>query len=175
VTLAVRAVRAGEGERLRKLRLAALANDPDAFGSTLAAEQELPAAWWDGWAARSEAGVEQRTFVVVDAAGLWMGLALVRIVAPEERSHAELNAMWVAPEARGQGAATALADACAAWATEHGCSTLGLNVVVGNAEALAAYERAGFAVRGQKTDVRPDRTRDELALVRELRPPAGPG
>jgi GNAT superfamily N-acetyltransferase len=180
VPLIVRAVRAGEGAPLRALRLAALAADPGAFGAIHAREAAEPEAWWDAWAARSEAGDEQRTFVAVDEDGEWTGLALVRRAEGESREtaaapHAQVNAMWVAPAARRRGVGRALVDACTAWATGWGCASLGLNVVVENAGALAAYERAGFVVRGQKTDVRPDRTLDQYVLVLDLTRPRDAG
>jgi GNAT superfamily N-acetyltransferase len=181
LALTIRAVHAGEGPPLRALRLAALATDPDAFGAIHAREAAEPAAWWERWAARSEAGDQQRTFVAVDDEGEWVGLALVRRAEDEPREtaagpHAQLDAMWVAPGARRQGAGRALVDACVAWATDWGCATLGLNVIVDDAGALAAYERAGFVVRGQKTDVRAGRTLDQYVLVLDLtRPPAAGG
>ena len=163
-------VLAGEWDRLRELRLASLAADPDAFGSTYAREADQPAAWWEGWAARSGAGTTQRTFVVVGDDDRWLGLALVRLDDAEPRS-AVLNAMWVDPRARGRRAASALCDACAAWATEHGCHELTLQVVVDNNAARRAYEAAGFAVCGQSTWSSGGRTLDELDMARSLEAP----
>ena len=166
----VRHVLAGEWGRLRELRLASLAADPDAFGSTYAREVEQPAAWWEGWAARSESGTTQRTFVVVGDDDRWLGLALVRLDDAEARA-AVLNAMWVAPEARGRRAARALCDACARWATEHGCGQLTLQVVVDNDAARRAYEAAGFVVSGQSTWSNGGRTLDEFDMARPLGAP----
>ena len=52
--------------------------------------------------------------------------------------------MWVAPEGRGQGAARALCDACADWATAHGFAALDVEVFPDNAPARRMYEAAGF-------------------------------
>ena len=79
----LRAVAAGEGDRLRAIRLESLRHDPGAFASTLAHEELLPAEWWAGWAALSQEGSTQRTFVVCGEADEWLGLALVRLAADQ--------------------------------------------------------------------------------------------
>ena len=69
----VRHVLAGDWERLRELRLTSLAADPEAFGSTYAREVDQPASQWEGWAARSEDGTQERTFVLVGDDDRWLG------------------------------------------------------------------------------------------------------
>jgi RimJ/RimL family protein N-acetyltransferase len=87
----------------------------------------------------------------------------------DDRSVAFLYAMWVAPEARGGGAARALCDACAAWAAQRGCTTLRLAVFAANPAARRAYAAAGFAVCGRADVTTPDgRVRDELRMARAL-------
>jgi RimJ/RimL family protein N-acetyltransferase len=163
----VRHVLAGEGARLRELRLASLAADPEAFGSTFAREVDQPASQWEGRAARSEDGTQERTFVLVGDDDRWLGLALVRLDDSDDGS-AILNAMWVHPQARGRRGAGALCDACAAWATEHGCRQLTLQVVVDNPAARRAYEAAGFVVCGRSTWSHEGRTLEEFDMVRPL-------
>ena len=163
----VRHVLAGEQDLLRALRLASLATDAEAFGSTYARDAGRPPEWWERWAAQSEDGTTQRTFVLVAADGRWLGLALVRL-EDDKPGSATLNAMWIAPEARGRRAASLLCDACAAWAAKHGCNELTLTVVVDNHAARRAYEAAGFAVRGETTWSRDGRTLDALEMTRPL-------
>jgi len=165
--LTVRHVLAGEHDQLRALRLAALLADPDAFGTTHARTLGLPAQRWRTQAQQSQSGTQSRTFIVVDADGTWVGMALVR--ADDDRPGAAmLNGMWVASSARGQGAAALLCDACAGWARAHDFSELVLAVVVTNAQALRAYERAGFEVISRQVYVAGDRTLDEFTMVRAL-------
>ena len=76
--------------------------------------------------------------------------------------------MWVAPEARGRGAAGLLCEACAAWAALRGCRELTLTVVVENDAARRAYEAAGFAACGETTWMRDGRTLHEFVMVRSL-------
>jgi RimJ/RimL family protein N-acetyltransferase len=163
----VRHALAHEHNGVRQLRLASLAEDPEAFGGTYAQTVSQPSEWWERWAAQSELGNSQRTFVLEADDGRWIGLALVRL--DDERSDAAvLNAMWVAPQARGRGAAGLLCEACAAWAASRGCRELTLTVVVENNAARCAYEAAGFAVRDKTTWVRDGRTLDEFVMVRSL-------
>ena len=161
-------VRAHEADRLRALRLASLQADPDAFGATYEADAARPASWWERGATLSDAGAEQRMFVVVGEDDAWVGLALVR---PDDEApgDAVLNAMWVAPEARGRGAAQALCHACAEWAAEHGFAALNVAIVVGNEPARRTYESAGFAFDRTSTWTGHGRTLEELILRRPLR------
>lgn len=163
----VRHALTGEHEQIRAIRLRSLATDPEAFAGTYAHALSLPPEWWHRWAEQSELGDSQRTFVLEGDDGRWMGMVLVRL--DDERSGcAVLNAMWVAPEIRGRGAAGLLCEACAAWASARGCRELTLAVVADNHGAQRAYETAGFAVSGQTTWSGDGRTLEELVMVRSL-------
>lgn len=140
----LRLVREDEADRLREIRLACLAADPDAFTSTRADEEARPEGWWTRWATRSATGVDQATFVVTDDRDGWHGLALVR-ADDEHPGEAVINSMWVAPDARGNGCGRALCDACIAWAAERGFSAVNLCVMLGNDAALQLYQAAGFS------------------------------
>ena len=155
----VRHVRSAEHDLLRTIRLASLEADPDAFSATYEGDASRPDDWWVWWAGQSELGTSQRTFVLEADDGTWLGLALVRLDV-ERPGSGVVNAMWVAPPARGRGAATLLCDACAAWAGDHGCHELTLDVMAGNLAARRAYARAGF-VAGEVVDA-------ELPMVRRL-------
>ncbi len=154
----IRHVRAHEAERLREIRLRSLATDPEAFGATFEGDASRPADWWERGARRSEQG-GQRTFVIVDDADRWLGMALVR---PDDESpgDAVINAMWVAPEARRQGMGRALLEACVEWAGERRFRAVNLAVRISNAPARAAYAAAGFAFERAE--------RDEHRLKRRL-------
>src|SRR4051812_16488826 len=130
----VRPVQPSEGARLRELRLASLEADPDAFGATYARDAARPAAFWDDAAAASGAGGSQRTYVGTDDDDTWLALALVR--RDDERpDEAVVNAMWVAPAARGRGLGRALCEACLAWAAGRGLPRVRIHVFAGNPAA----------------------------------------
>ena len=148
----LRAVREDEAARLREIRLACLADDPEAFTSTHADEEARPDGWWTRWATRSAAGDEQTTFVVTDDDDGWHGLALVR-ADDEHPGEAVINSMWVASEARGNGCGRALCDACVTWAIKRDFAAVNLCVMLGNDAALRLYQTAGFVEKGRTSHI----------------------
>jgi GNAT superfamily N-acetyltransferase len=130
-----------EARRLRHIRLRALADTPDAFGSTYAEVAAHPLAEW------SKQLQEIATFVAVHDG---KDLGLVRC-ASDEHHHdiAWLISMWVTPEARGQGVGNALIDAVIECARSSGASRLLLDVGDHNQQAIALYARKGFQPNGQ--------------------------
>lgn len=122
----------------RAVRLAALAEGPDAFSATLAS--------WQGagdtaerWRARL---VDVPYNVIASVNGHDTGQ--VSGVAPDPSGRAELISLWVAPAVRGQGVGDALVTAVAAWAKTQGASRLLLDVRSANQPAIALYRRLGF-------------------------------
>ena len=130
-----------EARRLRHVRLRALADTPDAFGSTYAEVAAHPLAEW------SKQLQEIATFVAVHDG---KDLGLVRC-ASDEHHHdtAWLISMWVTPEARGQGVGNALIDAVIECARSSGASRLLLDVGDHNQQAIALYACKGFQPNGQ--------------------------
>lgn len=129
---------------VRDLRLRALLDAPDAFGSTYTQEagerEERWRAWATGW---SDAG-DQALFAAVDD-GEWIGIALGVRWRPD-RELVNLYAMWVDPSARGQGVGQALVEAVTGWARDLKVRRMGLRVTEGNPGALALYEDAGSPI-----------------------------
>lgn len=140
----------------------ALCDAPDAYWTTADDEAELSPAQWRARLDRSDTV----TFVaVIDGtdAGLVVG-------APhhEVAGDAGLYAMWVAPDARGQGVGSALVAAVVDWARAAGHGSLRLEVADHNAPAVRLYERAGFVATGRRGHLPPPRdqiTEHERALV----------
>ena len=104
--LAIRRLRAGEGARLRELRLRALSDAPYAFATSLAAAEARPAEHWEDFALKSEAAETQVTFIVAGDR-MWLGMASA-FVDLDDPHTAQLVQMWVAPESRGQGSGAGL-------------------------------------------------------------------
>lgn len=154
----------GDEDVLRAVRLAALAADPAAFGSTLAREEAFESADWT-----RRLGPPAATFVVGSGSGPAQGMAW-GVPDADDPTRAHLFGMWVAPAARGTGAAGALVEAVVGWATEAGAERVDLTVVVGNAPAERLYRRHGFRV----TDGSERRGGDgqlEVDMTRPLAPP----
>lgn len=128
-------LRPGEGDRWRRIRLRALQEAPYAFGTTYTKASQWSAARWDAQV------VEFATFVAV-LDGHDVGVA--RGASHHRSDVRELISMWVDPEARRGGIAAQLIESVAAWAAAAGATVLVLDVVAGNAAAIALYDHAGF-------------------------------
>jgi len=130
----------GDGPRLRAVRLRALADAPEAFGTTLVEAEAWGDARWEGQA------VSLPTFVWVDHGA---DLGMVRVAPHDDDAEAAyLISMWVAPEARGRGVGDMLVAEVLGWARAHGRRRVFLDVGERNGPARALYERAGFVVSG---------------------------
>src|SRR5579871_3820752 len=97
----VRRVSAGDWREMKRVRLAALATDRLAFGSTLAAESAFGDDVW----------VDRATWVAVAADGRMVGMMGAHI----EGLVAKLFGSWVDPAARGAGVGGRLLDAVVGW------------------------------------------------------------
>jgi GNAT superfamily N-acetyltransferase len=128
-------LRPGEGDRWRRIRLRALQEAPYAFGTTYAEASEWSAARW-------EAQVVEFAIFVAVLYGHDVGVA--RGASHHHNDVRELVSMWVDPAARRVGIAAQLIESVAKWAAAAGATVLLLDVVAGNAAAIALYGHAGF-------------------------------
>jgi ribosomal protein S18 acetylase RimI-like enzyme len=121
----------------RELRLAALTEAPDAFGSVLADWQgagDTPRRWIDRLIS-----VPANFVAYVDGRPAGMGSG-----RQEADGSAQLISFWVAPAVRGGGVCEALVAAIAGWARAEDLHPLTLDVKAANVRAHAAYRRCGF-------------------------------
>ncbi len=65
---------------------------------------------------------------------------------------ASVEEVYVTPERRGEGVATALLSRVEGWARERGCERITLSVNVDNEAARGLYEDRGYGVRRLKMD-----------------------
>ena len=144
----------GDEPILRTLRLEALAEAPEAFGSTRDRELARTTADWRRWLAP---GVT----LILEDAGTPRGLVAGVLDAQDPRT-VHLMAMWVHPALRASGAADSLVAEHLAWARTVGARVLRVDVFATNDRARRLYERHGFRSTGHET-VRDD-GRVELRL-----------
>lgn len=150
----VRRIGLGDAEVLRAVRLAALTDAPGAFWRTYADEATRPGTDWVERARVGASGDADVTFLAErDGAVVGSVSAHTPSVARDLR---ELAAMWVAPVARGSGAADALLLAVLDWARAAGAAGVRLWVVPSNGPARRVYERHGFVVVGDLEPVTDD-------------------
>ena len=166
----VRRAHPDEWATVRDVRLAALADAPDAFASTLAREEGRTEAewrsrvalipWFLAWQAGRPAGLVATFPVTQDS--------------PEGPVHPvaewHLVSMWVPPGARGGGVADLLVRAVLEHARAAGAGKVTLWVAAGNARAAACYRRMGFQPTGRhQLYPRPGAAAlDEVEFTREL-------
>jgi GNAT superfamily N-acetyltransferase len=124
----------------RSVRLAALRDAPEAFGSTAADAEKLQEVEW-------RRRLEQRAVFMAESAG--QGVGLVAGIAGDQPGEGELISMWVAPAWRGQGVGDRLVEAVLVWATGEGFTSVGLWVANGNPRAEQLYARHGFDATGR--------------------------
>jgi GNAT superfamily N-acetyltransferase len=163
----VRRIEADEGPRLREVRLAALADAPDAFTATYAQESVLDdASWADRAAASASDQGERATFVLDDGRSL-LGLVTCLPLGADP-ARLDLVGMWVAPSARRHGGGRRLVEAVLDWAATTGASAVDLWVMRSNGGAQAFYERLGFTPTDDVEVAPDDPCRDELRLTRPI-------
>ncbi|PTT75803.1 GNAT family N-acetyltransferase [Pelomonas sp. HMWF004] len=149
---AVRPIHPDEWPAYRTVRLRALQDAPDAFGSTHAAEVARPDALWASrLAAGAASGLDLPLFAL--QAGEVCGLAWCKVSATDP-AVADLFQMWVAPASRGQGMGAALLREAIAFATAAGALTLRLGVAVAESPALRLYRSFGFLPVGELEPLR---------------------
>ena len=154
-TLVIDRVAPEDWRRMREVRLAALADSPDMFGSTLARELAFDAEEWRRRAARPATFLASRDGVDVGTAGVFAFDGGWFVMG-----------MWIAPAARGTGVVEALLAACESVALDAGADTISLGVMEDNPRGRRAYERAGYAYTGEREHIRDGR--DELFMAKTL-------
>ena len=143
----VRRIKPDDGPLVRTVRLRALLDSPEAFGSSHEAESMYPAAHWDDTAAEAAGGDERAIWLAVDDQALraMAGAAVLEGGRPGEHV---IWGMWVAPEARCRGVGAQLLRKCVAWSWAAGAEVVNLWVTEGNEPARRLYEGAGFLATG---------------------------
>jgi ribosomal protein S18 acetylase RimI-like enzyme len=140
-----RQARAADWQALRQLRLRALADAPDAFASTLEAEEAFPD---EVWRQRAEGGPASVNFIAREG-GVAVGLAAI-FAEPDLPGRMHLVSMWVDPCYRRRGVARALVDQAVRWAAERQAREVILWVADQNTAARRLYERIGFRPTGER-------------------------
>jgi ribosomal protein S18 acetylase RimI-like enzyme len=139
----VRRMLTEDWQNARCVRLAALADSPDAYGRSLDEEVALPDTEWQRRAIANAAGVTSCGFLAFKddvPCGLVVGIL--------PHSHdAELHGLWVAQNIRRHGTGRMLVQAVCDWARERGAKQITLKVIASNHSAIALYRATGFALR----------------------------
>ncbi len=143
LSVEIAVLRPEEWELLREIRLEALEDSPYAYGQSLS---EAALMSEQDWRTRLEKSVH----TVARIGDRIVALVAIRKETHEKVAHiAHINAMYVKPEARGQGVGKLLLQIAMDAAIERGGITkFKLNVTEGNESAAALYLGLGFRVVG---------------------------
>jgi GNAT superfamily N-acetyltransferase len=156
----VREVTPDDWEILRDVRLAALREAPQAFGSSYAREAPFTEEQWRG-------RINDRSvtlFAYLPENPEPAGLAGVYV----EDGVADVVSMWVRPSARGNGVGAALIGATTDWAKTRDHDSLLLWVTGSNTSARRLYERCGFTLTGESQPLPSDPAIPEIRMRRLL-------
>jgi ribosomal protein S18 acetylase RimI-like enzyme len=152
-SIVVRRFAPGEWRMYRDLRLRALSDSPDSFGSTYEREAVRGDADWQARLREGSRSDAQLPLVAL-AGEVPIGLAWARR-DEHDPGVAHLFQVWVAPSHRGRGAGRLLTDTVIAWARGLGIATLRLGVTASHPAAGELYRSAGFVNAGEAECLRP--------------------
>ena len=146
-TLKIRKFVPQEWQTYRDLRLRALADSPDAFGSTLAAEEDRPDSEWSNRLISSaDSSLDLPLLAEIDIEPIGLAWGRIEKTNPDV---ANLYQMWVAPTHRRLGAGKMLLEAVIAWTRARNVNCLELGVTFRDSPAMRLYTRAGFRPVGE--------------------------
>ncbi|MEM1255980.1 MAG: GNAT family N-acetyltransferase [Cyanobacteria bacterium P01_H01_bin.21] len=139
-------------QQVRSVRLRALADAPDAFGSTFEEEQQLTD---KEWRSRSK-NLNVAQFLAISPSGHGLGIA-VGAPCSEQEQTAGLFSMWVASETRKCRIGIALVKTVIDWAQAEGYRRIILDVGDANTPAIRLYQACGFVLTGRTGSLPPPR------------------
>lgn len=142
----------------RTVRLEALADAPEAFGSTLDDWRNASA---DRWRSRL-LDVPLNLIAMIDDQPIGQASA----TAMTSSRSVGVVSVWVARRQRGTGVGDALIEAAASWAIDERASQLELSVKRAGHPAIALYQRHGFSITDDGDAA------DEVRMIRRIGPSA---
>ena len=152
-----------EWRTYRELRLRALQDTPDAFGSTYEREAVLADDDWRDRLASGASSPNQLPLLAL-ADDVPAGITWGRI-ADEEPDAAHIYSVWIAPEHRDRGLGRVLIQAVIDWARTREVRVVRLDVTVGNDAAVRFYRRFGFVETGERQHLRAELWSEVMELV----------
>jgi ribosomal protein S18 acetylase RimI-like enzyme len=162
----IRMLTATDAALFRAVRLEALQQSPEAYGSSFEQESARPLSWF-------EERVSQSDIFGAFAAGELRGIVgFAMQESPKKRHKGLLWGMYVRPAARNSGLGQRLVEAVLRHAAARAVGLVDLTVVSENRPALRLYENLGFVEYGhEKMSLKLNgRYYDEILMVKYLTP-----
>jgi GNAT superfamily N-acetyltransferase len=149
-TVTIRRIASADWSALREIRLEALVDAPEAFGSTLQGALRLSARQW-------RHKVATAVYFLAERDGRVVGMVSGGFNDNHPGTH-WLYGMYVTPTARGSEAAQLLVRAVVEWARGEGAREIYLHVACGVPRARAFYLKNGFTLTGESFTMERDPT-----------------
>lgn len=147
-TVTIRAATVEDAPANRELRLEALRDYPEAFGSDYESALAKPASFWVDRLKTAGTPGSAMAYLAWHRDEPLGSCGLAVNDGPKTRHSATIVGMYVRPAWRGLGIADGLIAACLDWARAHEITIVKLAVVTTNVRAIRCYERCGFRAYG---------------------------
>jgi GNAT superfamily N-acetyltransferase len=161
-TLRIRRIETADWSSLRAIRVEALTDAPEAFGSTLEGALRLSARQW-------RHRVATTVYFLAERDGLVVGMVSGGFNDSHPGTH-WLYGMYVTPVARGSEAAQLLVEAVVDWARAEGAREIHLHVASGVPRARAFYLKNGFSLTGESFAMERDPTVTMYTMTKSTAP-----
>ena len=135
----------------RDIRLCALKDAPDAFGSTFETSKKYSDTQWQQRLGSLKTDTDHPIVAVHNQT--FVGLAWGNI-EPSNTTTAYLYQMWVSPQHRGMSIGRAMVQTVIDWAKAQDAKMISLEVTCGNQPAISLYQSMGFEQVGELTPLR---------------------
>lgn len=161
--LSVRPLGEEDWQQYRDTRLTALRESPEAFVATVAEEEAFDEDFW-------RVRMNRSSRLIANRDGAPLGIVSVGRASNDNPKTSELFGLWVSPEARGSGVASALVRAGANLAREQGQTQLAYWVGSDNGRGVAFASGFGFRPTADRRPMRikSEDDEDEVAMVLAL-------
>jgi GNAT superfamily N-acetyltransferase len=159
-TVTIRRVESADWSALREIRLEALTDAPEAFGSTLQSALRLSARQW-------RHRVAANAYFVAEQNGAVIGMVSGGYNDNHPGTH-WLYGMYVTPTARGGEAAQLLVAAVADWGRGQGAREIYLHVASGVPRARTFYLKNGFTLTGESFAMERDRSVTMYTMTKSI-------
>jgi len=151
----------------KEVRLKALKDSPDAFGSTYKSALQRDQRSWEDQLWSTTTGDDRNTqFAFEDD----QCIGIAALYREPSASSGDIIMMWIDPRYRGSTAASSLSlvDNLLSWAKGSGFAAVSLEVTDSNARAIKFYENQGFHDTGEKAEVDFNRNLNGLRMTQKL-------
>lgn len=162
----IRQIRTDEWLLLKRVRLAALEDSPDAFSTKWEEAVKNPDNYWKDRSRDGAEGEKEFCVLAIDDHEP-MGMA-IGWPDKDDPLVMYLISMWVAPSHRGSQVAASLLNKIFEWATGRGAQSILAGVMPENSRALAFYTKLGFTQVSEPDLDHPAVTACELVLEKKL-------